>query len=180
MDKGKREITAPFPQPNLHYTAYVRRSNEPLERSALSRHRNVNSPSEEGSPTGKCSSMGIGIVLADSERVAGNRGFLTIRLDRIIHDNSSRGRHTELHGVVLQPRLFAIAHLSQRGTEAPFMLSVDRNLYDIISRTAWERRTSTGVERPYIFEQVLLCLKVGHALGTGSVPYPRETVMRAL
>ncbi len=42
--------------------------------------------------------MGIGIVLADSERVAGNRGFLTIQLDGIIHDNSSRGRHAELHG----------------------------------------------------------------------------------
>ena len=124
--------------------------------------------------------MGIGIDLADSEGVAGNRGFLTIQLDSIIHDNSSQGRHTELHGVMLQPRLFAIAHLSQCGTEQPFMLSVDRHLYDIISRTAWEHQTSTGVERPYIFEQVPPCLKVGHALDTGLVPYPRATVMRAL
>jgi hypothetical protein len=61
-----------------------------------------------------------------------------------------------------------------------FTLSVDRHLYDIISRTAWEHQTSTGVERPYIFEQVLPCLKVGHALDTRSVPYSRETVMRAL
>jgi hypothetical protein len=56
--------------------------------------------------------MGKGIVLADSKRVAGNRGFLTIQIVGIIHVNSLRGRHAELHGVVLQTRLFAIAHLS--------------------------------------------------------------------
>lgn len=138
-------------------------------------HRTEGPMSEEGSPPGKCSSMGIEIVSADSERVAGNRGFLPIQLDGITYDNSSRGRHTELRGAVLQPCLFAIAHLSQCGTEPPFMFSVDQHMYDIISRTAWEHQTSTGVERPYIFEQVLPCLRVGPALDTGSVPCRRET-----
>ena len=96
--------------------------------------------------------MGIGIVLADSERVAGYRGLLPIQRDGIIYDNSMRGRHIELHGVVLQTCLFAIAYQSQCGTEPLFMLSVDQHLYDIISRTAWKHQTSTGVERPYIFE----------------------------
>ena len=60
-----------------------------------------------------------------------------------------------------------------------FTLCGDRHLRDIISRTAWEHQMSIGAERPYIFERALPCLKVGHALDTGLVPYPRESATQA-
>ena len=78
---------------NLHYTAYVRGSKEPIEKYALRRPLNEDPLREEGTMPRKMLVPGQRGCLGRL-RVGGNRDFLTIQLDYRIVTKSVRMKNT--------------------------------------------------------------------------------------